>query len=534
MRECLRTVSASNLLECSSGDAFPETHQIPGAREDVHGVRLVGEGGLHVEDQLDVIDARQVARARRLKRRLRVECEAHAVDVRLRQVRVVLVGDDTAPVERRLLTEARGGVEKELRVGDRVATIDAREVAEVVAALLALTANAEDELKRRVVEGEGNAADLLRLGLEVVLGLDDQLLKVRGRELVALLLVEVDVGDLHLGLEVVGGETKTGAGVADGNVRPRDDDELLEALEVDVDLDAVVGEGREGKGGSRREGEVEGEGDVEVTLLARVADQLRAGVAATRELGETTTRLTRELLPAEEEGTPELVDLLTTDDQLGLVDEEVTRVVAVVAPGVTKLGARGIGAVRLVVRAARELATGAVLLAAPHVLRITERLRLLVRRHVVVVRREVLEKSRLVHLRARVARGAAVHEDGELTTGRETRARLGLGVTGDETRKGHVNVKEVHHVTNTVQEDLTLLTKVGVGVEGLRERLDREARVTLPGGTPEGRLSVTGERLVDETLGKKIVVCARHLCDGVCVCYLTVHRKKIWRHGGTR
>ena len=133
---------------------------------------------------------------------------------------MVLVGDDTAPVERRLLTEARGGVEEEFGVGDRVATIDAREVAEVVAALLALTANAEDELEGRVVEGEGNAADLLRLGLEVVLCLDDQLLKVRGRELVALLLVKVDVGDLHLRLEIIGGETKTGAGMADGNVRP--------------------------------------------------------------------------------------------------------------------------------------------------------------------------------------------------------------------------------------------------------------------------------------------------------------------------
>ena len=265
---------------------------------------------------------------------------------------MVLVGDDTAPVERRLLTEARGGVEKELRVGDRVATVDAREVAEVVAALLALSANAEDELEGRMVKGEGDAADLLRLGLEVVLRLDDKLLKVRGGELVALLLIKVDVGNLHLRLEVVGGETKTRAGVTDGNVRPRDDDQLLEALKVDVDLDTVVRERREGKRRTRGKGEVKGEGDVEVALLTRVADELRTRVTATGELGKTTTRLTRKLLPAEEEGTPELVDLLTTDDQLGLVDKEVTRVVAVVAPRVTKLGTRLVGAVRLVVRAA--------------------------------------------------------------------------------------------------------------------------------------------------------------------------------------
>ncbi len=57
MRECLRTVSASNLLERGTGDALPETHKVPRAREDVHGVRLVGERGLHVEDKLDVIDS---------------------------------------------------------------------------------------------------------------------------------------------------------------------------------------------------------------------------------------------------------------------------------------------------------------------------------------------------------------------------------------------------------------------------------------------------------------------------------------------
>ena len=340
-------------LKSRTSNPLAEAHQVPRAREDVHGVRLVGERGLHVEDKLDVIDARQVARARRLKARLWVKCEAHAVDVRFWQVRVVLVWDDAAPVERRLLTEARGGVEEELGVSDRVATVDAREVAEVVAALLALATNAEDELEGRVVEGEGNAADLLRLGLEVVLGLDDELLKVRGRELVPLLLVKVDVGDLHLGLEVVGGETKTRAGVADSNVRPRDDDQLLEALKVDVDLDAVVSEGREGKRGTRRECEVERKRDVEIALLARVADELRTRVAATSELGETATALSRELFPAEEEGTPELIDLLTTDDKLRLIDKEVASVVAVVAPRVTQLRTRGIGAVCLVVRAAR-------------------------------------------------------------------------------------------------------------------------------------------------------------------------------------
>ena len=89
-----------------------------------------------------------------------------------------------------------------------------------------------------------------------------------------------------------------------------------------------------------------------------------------------------------------------------------------------------------------------------------------------------------------------------------------------------MNVEEVHHITDTVEKDLTLLAKVGIGVEGLRERLDREAGVTLPGGTPEGRLSVTSEGFVNETLCKKIVICARHYAMVlVCVILHCIEKK---------
>ena len=69
-----------------------------------------------------------------------------------------------------------------------------------------------------------------------------------GRELVALLLVEVDVSDLHLRLEVVGGNTETRARVTDGNVRP--ETTIASTRPVDVDLDAVV----DARGGGRTRG----------------------------------------------------------------------------------------------------------------------------------------------------------------------------------------------------------------------------------------------------------------------------------------
>ena len=46
--------------------------------------------------------------------------------------------------------------------------------------------------------------------------------------------------------------------------------------------------------------------------------------------------------------------------------------------------------------------------------------------------------------------------------------------------------------------------------------------MTLPGGAPEGSGRISSKRLIDKTLGKKIVVCARHLCEGLCVLSYTV------------
>ena len=192
---------------------------------------------------------------------------------------MVLVRHDTTPVERWLLAEARGGVEEELRIDDGVAAIDTREVAVVVAARLALATDTEDELKGRVVEGEWDAADLLGLGLEVVLSLNNERFEVRRGELITLFLSQVDVRDLHLGLEIVGRDALASARVAHDDVRVGHDDELLDLGELDVDLHTMVGERGEGKGRARGEGEVERDRDVELALLARVADELRAGPA---------------------------------------------------------------------------------------------------------------------------------------------------------------------------------------------------------------------------------------------------------------
>jgi hypothetical protein len=238
-------------------------------------------------------------------------------------------------------------------VGDWITTVDTGKIAEVVAPLLALTTDTEDELKCRVIKGKWNSANLLRLGLEVVLRLDDKLLKMRATKLISLLLVKIDICDLHLRLEIVGRDAQTGARVADGNVRTRGDNKAFKTLELNIQLDTVVGERCKGESRPRREGEVEGKRDVKLTFFAGVTDKLRSCVTTARKLGQATTALASKLFPTEKEGTPKLVNLLTTDDKLGLVNEEVTRIVTIMTPSVTKLRADLIRAIGITLHAAR-------------------------------------------------------------------------------------------------------------------------------------------------------------------------------------
>ena len=181
--------------------------------------------------------------------------------------------------------------------------------------------------------------------LKPVLRLNDELLEMTGAELVSLLLVKIDICDLHFRPQVTGGDTHSRLGMTDSHVRAGDDDQLLKLFELDIELDSVVCEGREGKGRPRREGEVKRQRDVQVTFLPGIAYELAASVAASCEFRESSTRLTRELLPAEKEGGPELIDLLTSDDELGLCEQEMSYIIAVMAPRVTEFGAHGVGTV---------------------------------------------------------------------------------------------------------------------------------------------------------------------------------------------
>ena len=366
----------------------------------------------------------------------------------------------------------------------------------VVAGIVALAADGPHELNDRVVEVELQA-ELRVVGLVVEgLVLGDEDLKVGGGEALALGILKEDVGALERGLEVRGKEAAAGAGILDRDVGARHDDGVLELGKVDVNLHAVELERREGERVAAVEGEPEGKGHVELTALARVAHELRAGVALANELGKAAARLARQLLPHEEEVIVQGVNRGPTDDNLGLGHEVLADRVDVVRPDVAELGAHVVGAV-LDVGAAVELRRVAILLAQPAVLGGRELGHLLAARGIGGAIVHVLGEGLLVRLAA--GRAGLVHEGLELGRDRAVGRLL-----GDDARELDHDVHVVDEVTLTVERDLTLGAKGDARVEGLIARLDRETSVLRVAKLPEGERGVRRKVGVDGPLGDNL------------------------------
>ena len=166
-------------------------------------------------------------------------------------------------------------------------------------------------------------------------------------ELATLIRVEVDVVDIErrsdeAGVANAGLDGRRGGGL--GGIRPH---QVLEGVELEVDTDLVVLEGDQGQRKTRVAAEPELKGDVQGVLrgtvehlVGRVGLATRALVVArlttldeeVRELGHVTnhlgvagleTRLLGELIPDLEPLAIVLVDTLTTDLELDVVDEVV-------------------------------------------------------------------------------------------------------------------------------------------------------------------------------------------------------------------
>lgn len=433
-----------------------------------------------------MIDARHVARAG-WRWVLGVEGERVNVDEAIGDVAVVLVWLDETEPGARLVGEARLVVEVKSSRDNWVTVVNARVVVPVVAALVALATHGPDELKNGVVEVELHA-NLGVGGLHVEsLVLNDEDFVVGGGEAITLSVVKVDVCGLEASREIVGREAASSGAVLDGDVGARDDDAALEALELDVDLDTVELERGEGESLARVLGEPEGKGNVEHSLLARVADELGAGVALANHLSETTARLASELLPHEEEVVVEGVDGGATDHDASTADEELANVVGPVRPNTTKLGAEVVGAILDLV-AALEGGTLAILVTEPLVLSLLELDLLLARGSIGEAVVDVIGDSSLVVLGAGSAR--LVHENWELVASSEADAVLLDDIAGSDTWEVNNDIHVVNQITISVKSNLSLSAESNCGVEWLSNGLHREVGVLIVAHFPESESGI--------------------------------------------
>lgn len=341
-----------------------------------------------------------------------------------------------------------------------------------------MAADANDHLQRRVVEGKRDGAGLLGIRLDVGLSLNHELVVCGRLELGSLSLIQVDVADLHGSTEAAVVDGGKRACIHDADVGTADDNQLGEVFELDVHVHSVEAEGSQGKGGAGGHGEVPRKGHPELTLLPRVADEGSDGVTTPGHLRETTTRLARELLPRDEESAEHLVNGLTANDELRLLDHHMADVVDPVAEGVTELRA---ALVHAIVRGgtAPELRSAAVGHVAPPVLGDLECVVLVRTAQIVVVVREVLEEGRLVVAGARIADPIHVRRLGKLVASQNAIIAVFRGgqVLCHNAWNGHVEVVVVDKIAHAVDHNLALSTEVHGGGEGLGDALQGKPRV---------------------------------------------------------
>ena len=360
---------------------------------------------------------------------------------------MVLVRLHTTHVDGVLGAEPRLVVEVQRAVQERIATVDAGEVEVVVAALVARPTDSENDLSARVVEVQLNA-QLRVVGLQVEgLILRDEHLKVVGGKALTLGILKEHVGDLHGRLEIRRCQAARRGSILDRNIRRRDDDTVGKLSEVHMQLHAVELKRGEREGIAGVLAVPERERHVHDARLARVAHELRAGVALADELRQPTARLAGQLLPDIEEVVVEGIDGAAADDNLGGLDQVLADAVHPVAPHVAELRAHTVGAVLDVVTAVERRGV-AILVLEPLV---ASRLELRGALGSVGVRDavvHVLGKGGLVILGAGSAR--LVHVDRELV------ARANAGAL--------LLVEVARHNTRNVDADIGVIAKIALAV----------------------------------------------------------------------
>jgi hypothetical protein len=331
VRGCVSEISQNKQCKAQNPN-YRIAEDVPISTEDDDGAVLLIQTSLETEGHIDIVNSAHVAAARRL-RLFGIESERVAVNVALGDAAVVLVGLDGTVVFALSATEANQVVQAKLNGLNGVHAINTRVVEPVVGIFVNLTTESPDEFNDGVVELERNlnlaAVGVVAGGLE----LRNQLIEVGQGEAVAFLDVQVNERGIDEGRQIVIGKRlaidaldDSGAGVADNNA-------VTEGSPGNVQLNTVELESAQGESITRSLGEPEGQRNIETLVETSILDQLETALALANHFLETLTGLARQLFPHVQIVAVKGVNLVATNDQLSLLNNELTNTVDPVSPG---------------------------------------------------------------------------------------------------------------------------------------------------------------------------------------------------------
>jgi len=282
------------------------------------------------QDQIDRVNARKVARARRLAF-FRMQRERIVVHETVWYIRVMLERLHHAKVLSFTLSETRRVVEQEINGGNGVHSPLSRVVEPVVLVLVACSTHGKDQLNDRVIEVESHAQLTSSARLVQSLHLSDQLLKAASSKQITLLHVQKDIGGIDACTQILRLDSHTVLTLDNRNIITGHLDHSLKSLKRDENLDSMKLQRAERQSISRALSEPERQRHVQSTVGARVLNQLSASESLSHHLRQTLTRLARQFLPHEEEIVVESINHMTSNHNRCTLDQKLSNSIDVVS-----------------------------------------------------------------------------------------------------------------------------------------------------------------------------------------------------------
>ena len=260
-------------------------------------------------------------------------------------------------------------------------------------------------------------------------------------------------------------------GLEDSHVRSRHLNAPPKVLEANVNGNVVMLNGNEGERVTSGNGVPERKGNVKDTILSGFLNELLEGGPLSDHFSKTLSSLSRKLLPHEEVVVVKGIDSLTTDDDSGLLDKELTDSVGPVSPdtsGFSALSSSEFTSSVLSDSGATLEGSGA--------------------------------RNGVSTILTSIANALGVRINVGTTSAHGT-VDTSLLLNTSDTRELNDAIHKVNKITSPIQSALGILTESNLGRERLFKRLNSEIGVLVVPITPQSEFSIESKIHISSTCG---------------------------------